>query len=307
MPLARPPTTEGGESQKQENKFAHRACVGFIPTTYLKIDDITGEELAYGYDQVEKARWKLVRVVAKPRFLQSLTSFDRIVPYVPINKQLNTEPRFSVLKVINALEPTSEILKHFPLPSKADFRCSVTCALAENSGVFIDMLETIGDLETSLLHPNTQGASKPQPQEKSKPSVQQEPKSTVQEESEKVAVPKDSISETVHIVICNPPEPIQAEGGTNFSAGMQPEINSNATKPGEDTPSKASISEPDQPGQAKEGSSHRVVLLCRQHNPVRFLSYEILDQFCKLEPLYRNGSRFRKFSRPPNWNRKLRL
>lgn len=58
------PVTDGlvriHNAKKQgRDLYAHKLCVTFTPTTWCSADPETGEELVFGYDQIEKERWNL--------------------------------------------------------------------------------------------------------------------------------------------------------------------------------------------------------------------------------------------------------
>ena len=59
VPLAVAASVDGPE-KKSKPRFAHKVCVGFLPTTWLGLDETTAKEVAYGFESVEKARWNLV-------------------------------------------------------------------------------------------------------------------------------------------------------------------------------------------------------------------------------------------------------
>lgn len=48
-----------GNKPKNRTLYAHRICVTCTPTTYVAPDPETGEEVVYGFDRIEPARWNL--------------------------------------------------------------------------------------------------------------------------------------------------------------------------------------------------------------------------------------------------------
>lgn len=50
-----------GMTGKNKNKilFAHRICVTFTPTTWCALDPVTGQDMVYGFENIEKERWAL--------------------------------------------------------------------------------------------------------------------------------------------------------------------------------------------------------------------------------------------------------
>ena len=153
----------------------------------------------------------------------------------------NTAPRFNVLRMRNAFEHISKFT--FPIHAAANsVFASITCALADNSGVFMDMVETVGGKDNSLLHPSS---SPPAPKPMELPPI-------------------------TTIIATSPEE-------TSDSASSAPTVETPATSPAEsaklleataDDPAQAAVNASNAAGGAAGGSTFRVVVLCKLHNPV---------------------------------------
>jgi hypothetical protein len=58
--LADAPTPQAAKDPRRRAGYAHKVCVMFTPSTWIARDD-NDEERVYGFENIEKARWTLVR------------------------------------------------------------------------------------------------------------------------------------------------------------------------------------------------------------------------------------------------------
>ncbi|GAA6010537.1 hypothetical protein JCM11491_006986 [Sporobolomyces phaffii] len=104
---------EIGEVGAKKSKLrAHRLCVVFTPTTWIEVDESTGQEMVRGFGKIEKARWKLKC----------------------------------------SLCPESHGAKVQCTANKCAKAFHVSCALVEGSGIFLDAtLPEVGGGQVSVL------------------------------------------------------------------------------------------------------------------------------------------------------------
>jgi hypothetical protein len=68
VPLARVPpgvSLSAEQQARRKSGAAHKACVMYVPSTYIGTDEETGEDRVFGFEGIEKERWKLVRLRAR--------------------------------------------------------------------------------------------------------------------------------------------------------------------------------------------------------------------------------------------------
>ncbi|GAA6035462.1 hypothetical protein JCM8097_000266 [Rhodosporidiobolus ruineniae] len=105
------PGAGGGKKAREAALRAHRVCVMFTPATWIETDPQTGEELVRGYAKIEKARWKL-------------------------KCQLCVEPHGTKIQCTKG---------------KCTKAFHVTCALKDDSGIYMDAAVPSGDVESGEM------------------------------------------------------------------------------------------------------------------------------------------------------------